>query len=105
MKKIMIFLLCTALFSGCVRKVTVEQGNMMTPEIVSQLHTGMTMDEVQNIMGTPMLMNTFRDHRVDYVYTLKPGRKPRTEKYATLIFEDGHLARISGNMYSQVIKN
>lgn len=90
--------------SGCVRKVSIEQGNVMTPEMVSQLHTGMTMDQVREIMGTPILMNTFRDNRVDYVYTLKPGRQPKTEKYVTLIFENGHLANIAGNMYSQVMK-
>ena len=100
----MVLLVITLLFSGCVRKITIEQGNIMTPEMVNQLHTGMTISEVRNIMGSPVLMNTFRDNRVDYVYTLKPGRKPRTEKYVTLIFENERLAKISGNMYSQVMQ-
>ncbi len=105
MKKIMILIVILLAMSGCVRKISIEQGNIMTPEMVGQLHTGMTMDEVRGIMGTPVLMNTFRDNRVDYVYTLQPGREKRTEKYMTLIFENGHLAKIAGNMYSQVMQN
>jgi outer membrane protein assembly factor BamE len=104
MKKIMLIIAILFAISGCVRKISIEQGNIMTPQMVNQLHTGMTMEQVKDIMGTPILMNTFQDNRVDYVYTFKPGREKRTEKYVTLIFENGHLARIAGNMYSQVLQ-
>jgi outer membrane protein assembly factor BamE len=55
-------------------------------------------------MGNPLLLNTFSDQRVDYVYTLKPGHGQFTEKYVTLIFRNGILQSIKGNMYSAYIK-
>lgn len=90
--------------AGCLRKIPIEQGNIFTSEMTSQLQIGMTETEVKNIMGTPILMNTFNTHRVDYVYTFKADRLPLTKKYITLIFQDGHLKHINGNLYSQYIK-
>lgn len=84
--------------TGCIRKISIEQGNVMTPEMTNQLHTGMSEEEVKNVMGSPMLMNTFNDNRVDYVYTFKPGNGTMTEKKMTLRFEHGILKNISGNI-------
>lgn len=98
MRKIFALFAIALTLTGCVRKLSIEQGNIMTPETANQLHTGMTQAEVKNIMGTPILLNTFRDNRVDYIYTFKPGRGPTTEKYITLIFQNDRLTQIKGNV-------
>jgi len=100
MKKLFLSLALLAALSGCIHKMDIEQGNIITPEMVSKLHTGMTEDQVQAIMGTPMLLNTFNDNRIDYVYTFKPARGKLTEKHITLIFRNHRLQEIGGNMYS-----
>lgn len=103
MKKILSLLLCASFFvlSGCIHKMDIEQGNIITPDMVSKLHTGMSEEQVKNIMGTPMLLNTFDDNRIDYVYTYKPAHGEMTEKNITLVFRNHRLQQISGNMYSQ----
>lgn len=98
MQKIMILFVMLLALTGCVRKLPVEQGNVMTPDMVSQLHTGMSEAEVIKIMGSPMALNTFRENRVDYVYTYKPGRGTTNEKHLTLIFENDRLREIKGNI-------
>ena len=102
MRKIVSVLLLGLMLSGCmfVHKMDIEQGNVYTPEMVQKLHIGMTRKEVTEIMGTPVLMNTFDDNRVDYVYTYQPGGKNRVEKSFTLIFRGNRLVAIEGDMYS-----
>ncbi len=95
MQKIIALGLVVLALTGCIRKISIEQGNVMTPEMTSQLHTGMSIEEVKNVMGSPMLMNTFNDNRIDYVYTFKPGNGTMTEKKLTLSFKNGVLKNIS----------
>lgn len=72
----------------------VAQGNVMTPEMTRQIHTGMSQDAVEDIMGTPMLVNTFNDNRKEYVYTYKPGYGDFQEKSMILTFRKGVLREI-----------
>ncbi|EKD55332.1 MAG: SmpA / OmlA family protein [uncultured bacterium] len=103
MRKILLMLAIVCTLSACVHKMDIEQGNIITEEQVNKLHPGMSKDAVKEMMGTPVLMNTFADNRIDYVYTYQPGHGERTEKYITLNFKNGRLVKISGNMYSQFI--
>ena len=104
MKKILSIFITVIVLSGCVHKMDIEQGNVITPEMVSKLHNGMSEEQVKSIMGTPMLLNTFDDNRIDYVYTLKPAYGKLTEKNITLIFRNHRLQEIGGNMYSQYMR-
>ena len=104
MKKILSVIAITIMLSGCIHKMNIEQGNVITPEMVSQLHTGMTEEQVKNIMGTPMLLNTFDDNRIDYVYTYKPAYGKLVEKNITLTFRNHRLQQIGGNKYSQYMR-
>lgn len=98
MQKILALSLITLALTGCIRKVAIEQGNVMTPEMTTQLHSGMSQNDVRNIIGSPMLINTFNDNRIDYVYTYKPGNGVMTEKMMTLTFENGVLKNMTNNM-------
>lgn len=88
MKRVLTLLLITMTLSSCflVRKIDIEQGNVITSEKVSQVHLGMTKAQVKNIMGTPVLLNTFNDGREDYVYTIKKGNGRMKEKYIVFMF-------------------
>ena len=95
MQKIIALSIMMLALTGCIRKISIEQGNIINPEMTSQLHTGMSIEEVKNVMGSPMLLNTFNDNRIDYVYTFKPGNGTMTEKKMTLTFENGVLRSIN----------
>ncbi|MES2218898.1 MAG: outer membrane protein assembly factor BamE [Pseudomonadota bacterium] len=108
MKKIIILLITLLALPGCsyfhIHKMDVEQGNVITQDMLNKVHTGMTPWEVKNIMGNPVLANVFDPNRLDYVYTFKPGYGVGTETYITYIFRNGHLAETQGNMGSEFIK-
>ncbi len=95
MYKIITFLSTLILLSGCVHKINVQQGNIIEQDNVNKLHIGMSKEEVQGLLGTPVLINTFRDNRVDYVYTNKPGYGKGVERNLTLIFRGDRLKDIS----------
>ena len=98
MKKILFAFTLLFALSGCslfhLRQMEIEQGNVFTPEMVNQLHTGMTEVDVKYVMGSPVLVNTFSDNRVDYVYTLKQAGNLKVQKSVTLTFVNGRLRAI-----------
>ena len=62
-------LLAGALLSaGCVYKMSIQQGNYLVAESVSQLKEGMTRSQVRFLLGTPMVPVAFDDSRWDYYY-------------------------------------
>jgi outer membrane protein assembly factor BamE len=100
MRKMLIVLSILISLSGC----SYFKVHKMDIEMVSRIHTGMTQSEVKDILGEPVLSNVFDPNRLDYVYTYKPGNGKSVEKYITLIFRNGKLTEIKGNLYSQFIR-
>ena len=105
-KNLILALAISVLLVGCsgirfgfpgVHKVNIEQGNIVTQEMVDQLKPGMTKRQVRFLMGTPMVHDTFHASRWDYVYTLqKPDDEPRKERIS-LYFDGDLLASFSGD--------
>lgn len=108
MRNILIFFILAFTLSACsyfhVHRMDVEQGNILTPELVNRIHTGMTKQQVINILGEPLLTNVFSSKYLDYVYTYRPGYGPETQKYITLRFRGNILTDIKGNLYSAHIR-
>ena len=84
--------------SSCsLYRITVQQGNVITQDMVDRLKPGMTREQVAYIMGEPVVRNPFDQEQWDYVYTLEvPGRTERQRKLS-LFFTDGVLSRLSGD--------
>lgn len=62
------------LAAGCaLYKPEIRQGNVVTSEQVAQLRKGMTRNQVQTVMGAPLLMSAFHANRWDYVYRVSKG--------------------------------
>lgn len=97
MQKLFSVLIMSLLLSSCsfIHKMDIEQGNVYTEDTVKRLHKGMTQAQVKDIMGSPILMNTFNNNRVEYVYTFKPGGGNMREKSLTLIFNHGVLREMN----------
>lgn len=94
---------CLALIAGCnlslprVHKVTVQQGNVITQEMVDRLKPGMTRNQVAFVMGEPVLRHAFDDDRWDYIYTLQIPGYYDVEKRVSLYFKNGVLAYFTGD--------
>ncbi|WP_257264347.1 outer membrane protein assembly factor BamE [Endozoicomonas sp. ONNA2] len=79
-------------------KIDIQQGNVITREMVNQLRPGMTRAQVLYVMGTPLLKDTFNSNRWDYVCSLQPGGKNREQKTVTLFFANDQLHSIEGDL-------
>ncbi|MFM2318715.1 MAG: hypothetical protein RLZZ215_1336 [Pseudomonadota bacterium] len=88
MKKRLITLTILALLlSGCsLYRMNIQQGNLITQEELSQLRPGMNQAQVQDILGTPLLKDDFRQNRWDYVFYLKEGNKEAKRSGITVFF-------------------
>ena len=79
-------------------KIDVQQGNSIEQPMISRLQPGMSKNQVQFIMGTPMLVDVFHQDRWDYYYSLKRGNGKLEKSHIALFFEDDRLVRTEGDM-------
>ena len=49
-----------------VHKVAIQQGNIVDQEMIDKLRPGMSMSQVQFVLGTPLVIDTFNQKRWDY---------------------------------------
>lgn len=86
--------------SGCgsrlltVFKIDIQQGNAVEPEKVEQLEIGMNKEQVEFLMGTPLVTDPFHPDRWDYVYFLLPGHGEREKRHVILFFEGDQIKEI-----------
>lgn len=81
-----------------VHKIDIQQGNVVTQEMIGQLEPGMDKRKVNFIMGSPIIMDTFHADRWDYLYTFQPGGGRVEKRRITLVFENDLLARVEGDV-------
>ena len=76
----------------------IQQGNLVTPEMLAELKVGLDKRQVRYLLGTPMLNDVFHADRWDYVYTLGIGSHPSEIRRMSLRFEDERLVQIDTDM-------
>ncbi|MGH8583169.1 MAG: outer membrane protein assembly factor BamE [Gammaproteobacteria bacterium] len=82
-----------------IYRVDVQQGNIITQDMLAQLKPGMEKAKVRYIMGTPLVTDVFHADRWDYVYTLQPGDEGRAvQRRVSLYFSGDRLRRVAGNV-------
>lgn len=79
-------------------RIDIRQGNHVTQEMVDQLQVGQSKDQVRYILGTPLVTDIFHAERWDYIYRFQPGHGEAQQRRITIIFSDGKLARIDGDV-------
>ena len=97
-------LLILLLIAGCssvpslLYKIDVQQGNVITQEMVVKLKPGMTKSQVRFVLGSALIDDVFHKNRWDYVYRLVQ-QGVLVEEYKLTVFfdEDEKLARTEGD--------
>lgn len=70
MRNTILIFVTVILLSGCQPyRVTVQQGNILDKKLVSKLSVGMSKNQVESLLGTPVLTNTFDHNTWTYVST------------------------------------
>lgn len=101
MKSLLLTLLVAMSVTACstvekvVYRIDVPQGNYLEQDKIAQLKVGMTPEQVEYLLGTPMLRNIFETHRWDYVFIKREGYKA-AEKYNLFVYfdENGLVSKI-----------
>lgn len=98
------FTLAIATLSGCsylklpgVHKFPIQQGNIVTQEMVDQLRPGMTRSQVRYVLGTPLVADTFNQSRWDYWYSVKLPNGFELREQVAVHFTDDVLSGITGD--------
>ena len=96
--------------AGCsfpgVYKIDIQQGNVVTQDMIDQLRPGMTRRQVRFIMGNPLLTDTFHADRWDYLYSLQPGGGERQQERVSVIFNgNDQLVSLSGDFMPGVSRD
>jgi outer membrane protein assembly factor BamE len=82
------------LASGCVYRMSIQQGNYLVTDSVSQLKEGMTRSQVRFLLGTPMVPDAFDNDRWDYYYFLNSRHfKQPLKRRLTVFFQDEKVQR------------
>nr|WP_255758763.1 outer membrane protein assembly factor BamE [Neisseria lisongii] len=78
-------------------KLKVIQGNELDSRAVVSLQPGMSRDQVQLLLGTPLLRDVFHADRWDYDFTISRNGIVQEKTDLTLYFKDNVLVKIEGN--------
>jgi outer membrane protein assembly factor BamE len=103
-----IITLAVLLLAGCssvpslLYKIEIQQGNVITQEMVNKLKPGMTRSQVRFALGSPMISDAFHENRWDYLYRFEQRGKLVEQRKLTIFFEDDHLVRIDGSFTAPV---
>jgi outer membrane protein assembly factor BamE len=83
-------------------KMDIQQGNVVTQEMVARLERGMTRGQVRFTLGTPLVVDPFRTDRWDYVYLLMKQGVLTEQRRIVVVFKDDKLDRIEGDVVPAV---
>ncbi|WP_256376948.1 outer membrane protein assembly factor BamE [Nitrosospira multiformis] len=103
-----IITLAVLLLAGCssvpslLYKIEIQQGNVITQEMVNKLKPGMTRSQVRFALGSPMISDAFHENRWDYLYRFEQRGKLVEQRKLTIFFEDDHLVRIDGSFTAPI---
>ncbi len=101
--RVLLVTLCVLGLASCkffpsVHKLNIQQGHIITEEMVSQLKLGMNKRQVRFVLGNTLLPDTFNDNRWDYYYSLRRGDDgSKTSHLYSVYFEGDKLVKTEGD--------
>ncbi len=104
---LMIASLC--LLSGCgisnikipkLYKVAIQQGNVITQDMVDKLKPGMTRRQVAFVMGEPVIQDPFDDTKWVYLYSIDVPGVFSQESLLILFFDENDLLTVISGDYA-----
>lgn len=85
-------------------KLKIIQGNQLDARAVASLQPGMSRDQVQLMLGTPLLRDPFHNNRWDYTFNISRNGVIKEQRTLTLFFDNDRLARAEGNAIEYAIR-
>ncbi len=77
-------------------RITIQQGNFVSQEMMTQVKEGMTREQIRQILGTALLTDMFHEDRWDYPFRLiKPNGEVVASRVA-IYFKNNTVERFEG---------
>lgn len=100
--RLLVLLLVGLCLGACIYKIDIQQGNLLKDSDIERVQVGMTRSQVQFLLGTPMVADSFHRDRWDYAYYMKHGRSREVQRrWVIVYFENERVARIERNVELQ----
>ena len=103
MKRVLFLLVSTVLVAACsslefpgTYRIAVHQGNIISQDMVDRLTVGMTRQQVQYVLGTPLIRDSFNQDRWDYYYSVRNSKGEILDKHISVFFTKDGLHKITG---------
>ncbi|MEI7800966.1 MAG: outer membrane protein assembly factor BamE [Opitutaceae bacterium] len=99
------------LLAGCssvpslLYKIDIQQGNVITHEMLEKIKPGMTRAQVRFVLGSPVISDAFHGNRWDYVYRLEQEGRLIEQHRITAFFEDDRLTHTEGRLRPSLATN
>ena len=74
----------------------VQQGNVVTEDMLGKVKPGMTKSQVRFALGTPLISDPFHADRWDYVYRFRKSGELTEHSRLTVVFEGDKLKTVEG---------
>jgi outer membrane protein assembly factor BamE len=100
--RVLSIVLTALALTACVYRIDIQQGNLLDDEDIVQIEVGMTRSQVQFLLGTPMVADSFHRDRWDYAYYFRRGRSPDLiQRWVVVHFENDRVTRIDRDLALQ----
>ncbi len=88
--------------SGCIYRIDIQQGNLLEESVIDQVEVGMTRSQVQFLLGSPMVEDSFHRNRWDYTYYFQRGRSQDIERrWFIVYFENDRVSSLNKNAVAE----
>lgn len=88
---------------GIYYRPVVQQGNVVTQEMINQLKIGMPRRQVRFILGTPLIEDPFHQDRWDYYYSRLSRNEGSQRRIVSVFFKDDALVEIRGDIAPRTV--
>ena len=78
-------------------RIDLPQGNYVTQEMLQQVKPGMNREQVRYALGSPLLLQAFRNDRWDYVFRYQHANGRADARRVAVFFKDDKVALIKAD--------
>lgn len=101
---------CSSLRFPGVHRITVQQGNVITQQMIDKLRPGMTKSQVRFVLGNAVVNDPLDADRWDYVYSISLRGDEPIRKVLSVYFVEDRLSYFVGDFvpteeYQEIISN
>ena len=88
---------CSTLKFPGVHRINIQQGNVITQQMIDKLRPGMTKSQVRFVLGNAIVDDSLHAARWDYVYTLSVAGGDQIKTKLSIYFVEERLSYFVGD--------